>query len=282
MVLGTAQFGMEYGVANRNGMPTKSESLNIIETAWSEGVRYFDTAPSYKTEPLIGDFVRSNGIQNEIRILTKIPLIAEDPKWKNFIYNTITNSLVCLQCDHIEVLFFHNPQDSILLINEHEFFIDLSTKFPIKSLGVSVYTPNEIEIVKDCGFDLAFQFPFNLLDRRFEKNVISIGKRYARSIFLQGLLTSQSLGDKAPMELKRFHTLIKNDCSLKNISLLQLAFAFVINSDCFDFFLVGVDSIKQLKELLTLDLTLNINFEAFTDKWHTLIDDKWLDPREWN
>lgn len=282
MVLGTAQLRMQYGIANTSGIPTKEESFRILQTAWNKGIRYFDTAPGYKTESLIGEFVTSQGIQNEIRVLTKIPAIDADSNWKDFICRSINNSLDNLQCKHVEVLFFHDPKDSILLLNEHEFFRSLLTKFPIKSLGVSVYEPDEIEAVKDCGFDLAFQFPFNLLDRRFENNSVSLGKRYARSIFLQGLLSSQSLGDKAPVELKRFHTLIKNDCSRKNISLLQLAFAFIINSVCFDFFLVGVDSIQQLKELLTLDLTLNINFNAFTDKWRTLINDRWLDPRKWN
>ena len=281
MVLGTAQLRMQYGIANRSGIPTKEESFRILQTAWSAGIRYFDTAPGYKTESLIGEFVTSQGIQDEIRVLTKIPLIDADSKWKNFIYNTVANSFGCLRCNHIEVLFFHAPKDSILLLNEHEFFRSLLTKFPIKSLGVSVYEPDEIEMLKACGFDLAFQFPFNLLDRRFENNSVSIGKRYARSIFLQGFLTHQALIETAPDELKRIHALIIEDYKKNNISLIQQAFKIAAESNSLDFLLVGVDSISQLNQLFNLDLNIDINY-SILEKWHSLIPNKWLDPRKWN
>ncbi len=281
MVLGTAQLRMQYGIANRSGIPTKEESFRILQTAWSAGIRYFDTAPGYKTESLIGEFVTSQGIQDEIRVLTKIPLIDADSKWKNFIYNTVANSFGCLRCNHIEVLFFHAPKDSILLLNEHEFFRSLLTKFPIKSLGVSVYEPDEIEMLKACGFDLAFQFPFNLLDRRFENNSVSIGKRYARSIFLQGLLASQTLIESAPDELKLIHSVITKDCKKNDTLLIQQAFKFAVESNSLDFFLVGVDSVSQLYQLFNLDLNTNIH-SSITDKWRGLINDRWLDPRKWN
>ncbi len=281
IILGTIQLGMEYGIANRSGIPTKEESFRILQAAWNKGIRYFDTAPGYKTESLIGKFVTSQGIQDEIRVLTKIPAIDADSNWKDFICRSINNSLDNLQCNHIEVLFFHDPKDSILLHNEHEFFRSLFTKFPIKSLGVSVYEPDEIEAVKACGFDLAFQFPFNLLDKRFENNSVSIGKRYARSIFLQGFLTHQALIETAPDELKRIHALIIEDYKKNNISLIQQAFKIAAESNSLDFLLVGVDSISQLNQLFNLDLNIDINY-SILEKWHSLIPNKWLDPRKWN
>ena len=47
MILGTAQFGMDYGIANVSGKPKKKEVFGIIDHAWEKGVRRFDTAPSY-------------------------------------------------------------------------------------------------------------------------------------------------------------------------------------------------------------------------------------------
>lgn len=281
MVLGTAQLVMQYGIANRSGIPTKKEALRTLQIAWSAGIRYFDTAPAYESESLIGEFVKSQSIQKEINILTKISSLGEHSNWKDFIYRSINNSLASLQCNQIEVLFFHNPLDSNLLLKEPEFFRDLLDKFPIKSLGVSVYEPVEIEMVKDCGFDLAFQFPFNLLDRRFENNSVSMGKRYARSIFLQGLLASQALLETAPDELRRIHAVIIEDCKKNDISLIQQAFKFVTESSCLDFFLVGVDSVIQLHELLNIDLNTDFNF-SIIENWRSLITNKWLDPRKWN
>ena len=47
MVLGTAQFGMDYGIANVNGKPKHKQIFDILDIAWEKGVRRFDTAPDY-------------------------------------------------------------------------------------------------------------------------------------------------------------------------------------------------------------------------------------------
>ena len=47
MVLGTAQFGMDYGIVNINGKPKKKEVFDILDLAWEKGIRQFDTAPGY-------------------------------------------------------------------------------------------------------------------------------------------------------------------------------------------------------------------------------------------
>ena len=72
MVLGTAQFGMDYGITNVNGKPTRNEVFNILDFAWENGVRRFDTAPGYDSETWLGDFLTSRGLQDQIKILTKI------------------------------------------------------------------------------------------------------------------------------------------------------------------------------------------------------------------
>ena len=280
MVLGTAQFGLKYGIANRDGIPNKSESLTILKAAWSKGVRYFDTAPGYKTESLMGEFITSEGLKDKIHILTKIPSLKKDPTWKKSIYNSVTNSFKMNKCNKIEVLFFHNPNDSIYLIKEPEFFRNLLSNFPIKSLGISVYNPIEIENVKGCGFNIAFQFPLNLFDRRFENNTVPIGKRYARSIFLQGFLASKILIEKAPDELKRIHSTIIKDCKKNDVSLIQQAFKFVVESRFLDFFLIGIDSKSQLEQLFNLDINIDINF-SIVEKWLSLFNNKWLNPLEW-
>ena len=45
LVLGTVQFGMDYGIANRSGQVSKEESDAILRLAWERGIRRFDTAP---------------------------------------------------------------------------------------------------------------------------------------------------------------------------------------------------------------------------------------------
>lgn len=281
MVLGTAQLGFDYGIANPSGKPSESEAMKILETAWVSGIRCFDTAPGYNSEPILGRFIKTHGIKNEIKVLTKVSSLGNNNDWQSSIHNSIANSLSNLGVNSIEVLFFHDAKDSILLIKEPKFFNDLLTNYPIASLGVSVYEPNEIQRLKGSSFDLAFQFPYNILDRRFENNTLSVGKRYARSVFLQGLLASERLNDSAPTELKSVHSTIHRFCTENNISLLEEAMRFAANSKALDFFLVGVDKLEHLEDILKIDL------EDFTCPPHlnslsSLIDDKWLDPRKWS
>jgi len=281
MVLGTAQLGSKYGIANRGEAPTEERSLQILKTAWEAGIRYVDTAPGYRSEAIIGEFVGTEGVQDEIRILTKIPSLGEVKEWKDFVHDSIEASFKSLGAERIEALFFHDPKDAILLFQHAEFFEKVMTSFPIGALGVSVYEPNEVQRMDGCGFDLAIQFPFNVLDRRFERNEIPEGKRFGRSIFLQGLLAGALLRENAPAPLKGLQAAISSDCKIYGISALQLSLAYVANSDAIDFFLVGVDSDGQLKDLLSIDLVMSETLEQVASRWRSLVSAKWLDPRKW-
>ena len=73
LAIGTAQFGMDYGIANTIGKPSNEDVFQILDLAWESGVRKFDTAPSYNSESLLGEFILNKGIQDKIKVLTKIP-----------------------------------------------------------------------------------------------------------------------------------------------------------------------------------------------------------------
>ena len=45
--LGSAQFGMDYGVANDNGKPTYLKVSNILNKARDLGIKNIDTASVY-------------------------------------------------------------------------------------------------------------------------------------------------------------------------------------------------------------------------------------------
>ena len=93
MVLGTAQFGMDYGIANVTGKPTKKEVFNILSLAWEKGVRRFDTAPDYGSEKVLGEFIKNGGLQNEAKVLTKIPLLKGTSDYKKSIRSSLETSL---------------------------------------------------------------------------------------------------------------------------------------------------------------------------------------------
>jgi len=281
MVLGTAQFGMDYGIANITGKPIQKEVFSILSLAWEKGIRCFDTAPGYGSEKLLGEFITANGLQNEARVLTKIPSMAGPSDHRLSIRTTIESSLKNLGCP-VDVLFFHNSADSVLMLEDPDFFENLLYEYPVSTLGVSVYEPQEVEKMSGCQFELAFQFPFNVLDRRFENISMAEGKRYARSIFLQGLLTSKNgLRPDAPQPLLSLQKKYYEKLAEHQITPVQFAVSFVALNDAVDYFLFGVDTESQLQDILNLEL-YDVKDMGIIDAVQINNGEKWLDPRSWS
>ncbi len=58
LALGTAQFGLDYGIANRTGKISKNEIFRILEYAYTQGIDTIDTSSNYgESEKIIGEFI---------------------------------------------------------------------------------------------------------------------------------------------------------------------------------------------------------------------------------
>ena len=283
IVLGTAQFGMDYGIANMSGKPSKNEVFSILDFAWRKGIRNFDTAQGYGSEALLGEFIRANTLKNEIQVLTKISSLKHSTDYQKSIRLNLENSLKHLGCN-IDVLFFHNSADSSLLLKDPQFFENLLSEYPVKTIGVSVYEPKEVQYLSACLFNLAFQFPCNVLDRRFNKVRMIKGKRYARSVLLQGLLVSTSgLRTNSPnlqIKLLDLQKEYLNKLASHKLDPLRLAISYVAQQSFVDYFLIGVDSIKQLESILSIKL-YNKHEIIVVDRLKIKINKKLIDPRIW-
>ena len=56
LALGTAQFGMDYGLSNKEGQTHKNEVFEILKYASKNKISLLDTAPSYgNSESILGD-----------------------------------------------------------------------------------------------------------------------------------------------------------------------------------------------------------------------------------
>jgi len=279
--LGTAQFGLDYGITNISGMPTRQEVFGILNLAWEQGIRRFDVAPGYNSETLLGEFISTNGLRNEAIMLTKIPSLKDSSDCKQFIKKSLELSLKNIDCP-IEVMFFHDPADSKLLLEDPEYLDKLMSDYPVSSFGVSVYMPHEVKDLSFSELELAFQFPFNVLDKRFERVSMPEGKRYARSIFLQGLLASPNgLRQGAPKDLVNLQKLYHDILDEYNLDPVGFALSFVASYDKLDFFLIGVDSEKQLMDILNFKIFEKQNMQIL-DGLPINIDQQLLDPRTWN
>ena len=67
LVLGTAQLGTNYGIANRMGKPDFDTAEAIIKTTWDAGIREFDTAQGYgDSEQVLGEVFQKYPVYMEL------------------------------------------------------------------------------------------------------------------------------------------------------------------------------------------------------------------------
>lgn len=194
LVLGTAQLGMPYGIANRNGQPDASEAAAIVSTAWEYGIREFDTAQAYgNSEAVLGDALKASRIARQARVITKIrPAPGRDAA--RSVRRGIEAALRRLGVPRLFGCLLHVEDD---LDRWTDVLCDAFSRCVANGMirygGVSVYTPSRALQALDLpGIDIV-QMPGNAIDRRFaDAGVLVRGSEgcrfYVRSVYLQGLL----------------------------------------------------------------------------------------------
>ncbi len=195
LVLGTAQLGMAYGVANTSGRPDAQASAALVRAAWDHGIRYFDTAQHYgASEAVLGACLDAMPDPQEARVVTKLAP-TRDFATPEAVAAAVRESRQRLGLERLEGVMLH--AESRLDAWDRVFapgFATLAASGEIVSSGVSLYAPRRaLEALDRPGCSI-IQIPANVLDRRFEREGVFAkaarrGARvFVRSVFLQGLL----------------------------------------------------------------------------------------------
>ncbi len=284
LALGTAQFGLPYGVANKLGQVSRAEAKLMLRLASENGIDTIDTAIAYgESEKCLGEI----GVEN-FNMVTKLPAMPNRClDINNWIHEQVSSSFVRLGVGQVYGLLFHKSQD-LLGPNGRELYraIDsLKEKGLVKKIGISIYSPNELEALKnDFSFDL-IQAPFNLIDQRLlhsgwmTKLKDSGVEIHARSIFLQGLLLMKEID--IPLKFspwkylwKKWHDWLTEN----NVNALQASLAFPLSFPEIARVVVGADSHKQLKEIIKATSNLlNIDLPNILS-----IDENLINPVNWS
>ena len=187
LILGTVQFGLNYGVNNDKGKPDVETVFKILSAAYQSGIRTLDTAEGYgNAEDIIGAFHQKNGKLFEVN--TKFTCE------KGVSLRTkLETALRKLGVVYIGTYFYHSYKDFISNREVGKELQDLKENKFIRYVGLSVYTNDELQTaINDPAIDV-IQMPFNLLDNYNQRGILlqlakSNNKRVqVRSVFLQGL-----------------------------------------------------------------------------------------------
>ncbi|MFP5268885.1 aldo/keto reductase [Coleofasciculus sp.] len=288
--IGTAQFGLDYGISNQEGKTPPAEVAKILDIAAHSGVRVIDTAPLYGTsEQVLGKTMPPG---HHFDIVTKTPHFSKysiTSEEVNYLEETFHQSLLNLDQSSVYGLLVHRADD-LLVENGHLLMakmLDLKQQGLVSKVGASIYNSEQIERVLDkYSIDLV-QLPINVLDQRFllgghlsmlKTKGIEI---HARSVFLQGLLLMQpdslpNYFDSIKAHLRAYHDVIAR----QDISPIEAALGFVNSIDEIDVVLCGINNRKQLQEIIVA-LEKSYTHESQELAFYAITDTSVLNPSEW-
>lgn len=256
LALGTAQFGLAYGIANTEGQVSADAATRILSCARKAGMDTIDTAIAYgESEQRLGEA----GVGGW-RIVSKLPAIpdgcADIPGW---VASNVAASLERLKVHSLRGLLLHRPVQLLEADGPHLYqaLLELQDAGKIEKIGISIYEPSELDaLCPRYAFDLV-QAPFNVFDRR----LVTSGwlhrlhadgvEVHVRSAFLQGLLLMPT--SKLPVGFERWESLWAawwRWIADADLNPLRAALGHVLSYPEIDRFVVGVDSLEHLKEIL--------------------------------
>jgi len=255
LALGTAQFGLPYGIANATGQVTPEEANIILATASAAGLDTLDTAIAY------GDSESTLGRLHADRfgIITKLPPVPEGvSEVGGWIRAQVSASIERLRVGRLEGLLLHRP-DQLLGQNGDAIYrelVALRDEDWVTRIGVSVYDPVQLEELSALAFDLV-QAPLNVFDQRMLRSgwlgrLKARGTAFhARSAFLQGLLLMPP--DRRPSQFSgwsKVWTIWDDWLRDSRLTALQACLRFPAHLASVERVVVGVDSNAQFQSIL--------------------------------
>jgi aryl-alcohol dehydrogenase-like predicted oxidoreductase len=284
LIIGTANFGNQYGIANKVENSGNKIASEIIQLATDLGITRFDTAKGYgESEAILGKNFDGNRI---LSVTTKIG--RSDCVTAAQLVSSVQSSLTHTKIEKFSAVLLH---DSSVLEGEFQNEVKKGLHQILElglseRIGVSVYTEAEILNSKKSMPELTeFQIPENICDQQkvfsnplrklaSEGNNISV-----RSIFLQGLLLMKV--SEVPQKLNTAIEIIKKlqeFAEMNHISVLDACISYAKSIPWASGIIFGIDSPQQLVTIVSSfskTTNLDLNLAPKLDDWT-------LDPRNWS
>lgn len=287
IALGTAQFGLPYGISNTHGQVDRTEMDKIWQVARGANITMLDTAIAYgNSEENIGA-TESVGFD----IVTKLPTLpGAGTSVTQWVHSQIENSLAKLKRNSVYGLLLHNPAD-LLAANGDELLaalVNLKRDGLIKQFGVSIYAPTELDSlfsrIPNFLPDIV-QAPLNVIDqsiassgwlaRLSEMNV----EIHIRSVFLQGLLLQQP--NERSAGFSRWSSVFAQFDSWSNaqrMSPLTACLGHVLSYPEVSQVIIGVTSANELKQIIAASTSEHVRAPQSLQ----VTDVDLIQPMNWN
>jgi len=268
IVIGTAQFGLNYGISNQTGQVKNSAAVNILSFAQTIGINSLDTAVAYGNSQEVIGYAQKQ-LDGQFNIITKLSV---DNVSTEQVIEQVQDSLSLLHCKQLDTILLHQADE---LLNErkaenYQKLSALKTLGLCRKIGVSFYHPEQfLQLATEMKLDV-IQVPINIFDQRFlaaqvkEKVQSDNIEVHARSLFLQGLLLMNveqlpAYFGSFQSQLRTFQQMLKEE----QLTALQACLSFAKSTQFVDKFVVGISQLSELEQIV-LEYS-NIDKRQFTE-----------------
>ena len=296
LCLGAMMFGMR---------TEPDDSYAIIDRAIERGVNFIDTANVYsrgRSETVTGEGLKRAGKRDRIVLATKFhgAMADDDPNMRGasrrHIIAACEASLKRLQTDYIDLYQIHRPRPDTAIDETLRALDDLIHQGKVRYIGTSTFAAwqfvESLWTSEKHGLNrfVCEQQPYNLLDRRVERELVPMAQTYGVatipwSPLAGGLLTGKyKRGESAPegtrfantarmnpAQRRRFNEnvydvveAIEPCAAAHDVPVSQFALAWVMAQPGVTSPIIGPRTMEQLEDNLdAADMTLTVSdFEA--------------------
>lgn len=178
------------------GGTDEAESIATIQSAVARGITLIDTAPVYgfgRSEEIVGKAIEEGGLRDKVQIATKLGLAWKDGKVfrdsrRARIRQEIEDSLRRLRTDRIDLYQVHWPDLETPLEETAETLETLRREGKILSIGVSNFSPAQMDTFRAAAQLDALQPPYNLFERGIEAAELPYAKNTGLTVLSYGAL----------------------------------------------------------------------------------------------
>lgn len=191
------------------GGTEETESIKTIHAAFDKGINFIDTAPVYgfgQSEEIVGKAMQQYGSRDKIVLATKACLEWNEKgkvvrnATRERIVKEVEDSLKRLQTDYIDLYQIHWPDPLAPAEETAGTLNELLKQGKIRAIGVSNYSPEEMDDFRKFAPIHSVQPPYNLFERNIEKDVLPYSLKNNISVLsyssiCRGLLSGRMSSD---------------------------------------------------------------------------------------
>jgi len=178
------------------GGTDEKESIRTIHTALDMGINLIDTAPIYgqgRSEEIVGQALRQYGRRENILLATKVGIDwttgrIERNSSRERILKEFEDSLRRLQTDYIDIYQVHWPDPVTPFEETAATLRELYERGKIRAIGVSNYSPAQMDRFRTAAPIHTVQPPYNLFEREIEADVLPYAREHSITALTYGAI----------------------------------------------------------------------------------------------